>query len=239
MEHKLTWYGHSNFKLETDNGQILVIDPFFEGNPSASSPASVIEKADAVLITHDHADHVGQAIEICKKTGATCVGVFDTINKLLTQGLPDNAIGMNIGGTVNVGATSVHMVQAMHSTDSGTATGYILTLVDGTCLYHAGDTGLFSSMELFGLFHSIDVAMLPTGGWFTMDPKQAAYACKMLKCRKAIPMHWGTFPILEQNTDSFAHELDSMAPETGLLPMQPGQTTIIRKQGDTLACECK
>ena len=194
MEHKLTWFGHSNFKLEVGNGQVFVIDPFFKGNPTAPIDASDLEKVDAVLITHDHRDHVGQAIEICRQTGATCVGVFDTIQKLLEQGLPDNALGMNIGGTLTLGETSIHMVQAVHSTASGAATGYILTLPDGMCLYHAGDTALFSSMELFSLFHSIDVALLPVGGWFTMDTKQAAYACKLLKCRKAVPCTGGPSP---------------------------------------------
>ena len=239
MEHKLTWYGHSNFKLETENKQTFVFDPFFTGNPSAPVDAAVIKRADAVLITHDHDDHIGQAIEICQSTGAHCVGVFDTIKKLTGQGLPDNGIGMNVGGTVMVGETSIHMVQAVHSTASGVATGYILTLNDGLCLYHAGDTGLFSSMELFGLFNTIDVALLPIGGWFTMGPEHAAYACKLLKCQKVIPMHWGTFPILEQNTKTFANALERMAPDTGLVTMEPGQTISIRKEDDNLQCSCE
>lgn len=221
---QLTWYGHSNFRFEHE-GIAFAIDPFFLGNPTAGVGCEAVGKVDAVLLTHDHADHVGQALEICRNTGAPLVGVFDTLRELISQGLPESqAIGMNIGGTVDVAGAKIHMVQAMHSSASGVATGFIVTFPDGFCLYHAGDTGIFSSMQLFSAFHDIDLALLPIGGHFTMDPRQAAYACKLLGCRKVVPMHWGTFPILEQNTDDFARQLQSTAPDTQLLQIAPGQT---------------
>jgi L-ascorbate metabolism protein UlaG (beta-lactamase superfamily) len=226
---QLTWNGHSNFLLQQD-GVSFRIDPFFEGNPCAPTDCDLSEKVDAVLVTHDHGDHVGQSIEICKETGAPLVGVFDTVNKLIEQGLPQGqGIGMNIGGSVELAGVQIQMVQAMHSTASGVAAGYILTFPNGFCIYHAGDTGIFSSMQLFSFFHNIQVALLPIGGHFTMGPRQAAFACKMLGCRKVVPMHWGTFPILEQNTDNFARQLKDAAPDTELISMTPGSTVTLNK----------
>lgn len=221
---QITWNGHSNFYFEHAETTFL-IDPFFEGNPCAPDSCDLNRPVDAVLVTHDHGDHVGQAVDICRATGAPLVAVFDTVNSLIDQGLPpEQGIGMNIGGTVEIDGVQIHMVQAMHSTATGVAAGYILTYPDGFCLYHAGDTGLFASMQLFSAFHDIDVALLPTGGHFTMGPRQAAFACKMLGCKNVVPMHWGTFPILEQNTDNFAYQLKATAPDTKLLAMQPGET---------------
>ncbi|MDD4953162.1 MAG: metal-dependent hydrolase [Desulfovibrionaceae bacterium] len=225
---ELTWYGHSNFKLASA-GKTVLIDPFFEGNPTAPITAAQVGRVDAVCVTHDHADHVGQAVDICKAQGAKLVGVFDTVNQLMSKGLPQKlGLGMNVGGTIDIDGLKVKMVQAMHSTASGVATGYILTFPDGFCAYHAGDTGLFSSMELFGKFHDIDLALLPIGGWFTMDPKQAAYACKLLGCRMVAAMHWGTFPILEQNTDSFRDFLENLAPDTRLVTLEPGRSVKLK-----------
>ncbi|MEF2146094.1 MAG: metal-dependent hydrolase [Desulfovibrionaceae bacterium] len=221
---ELTWYGHSNFRIRV-NGKTIVIDPFFQGNPTTPVLYTEIGQVDAVLLTHDHGDHVGQALEICRASKATLVGVADTVGSLVKQGLPQElALDMNIGGTVNVAGVAVHMVQAMHSSATGAATGYILTMPDGFCLYHAGDTGLFGSMQLFSVFHKIDLALLPIGGHYTMDPRQAAYACKLLGCRMVVPMHWGTFPVLEQNTDDFAEQLRLAAPDTELVALKPGQT---------------
>lgn len=224
---EITWFGHSNFKIDF-NGQVMLIDPFFEGNPNAPLHAADLKRVDLVLITHDHGDHVGQAVEICSRTGAPLVGVFDTVQHLIEEGLPGSqGIGMNIGGTIEQLGVKVSMVQAVHSTNTGAATGYILTFPDGYCLYHAGDTALFKSMELFPVFHDIDLALLPVGGWFTMDPAQAAYACKLLRCKAATPMHWGTFPILEQGTDNFARELKTHAPQTQLKVLELGKPTAL------------
>ena len=226
MANKLTWHGHANFQITTPNLSIL-IDPWFEGNPSAKMTSKDLSKIDLVLVTHDHDDHIGQAVDICKQTGAYVLAVVETAQKLASQGVPENqiinGIGANIGGTIDFKDVKITMVQAMHSSLSGTPAGYIVTLEDGYCLYHAGDTGIFSSMELFGQLHNIDLAILPTGGIFTMDSKQAALACKLLKCSGVVPMHWGSFPILEQNTQNFAKELDRICPETGLFALKPGE----------------
>ncbi|MFO7875926.1 MAG: metal-dependent hydrolase [Desulfovermiculus sp.] len=223
----LTWHGHSNFQITTPECTII-IDPWFEGNPSACVGSDACTQVDLVLITHDHDDHMGQAVDICKRTGAHVGAVVETAGKLMHSGVPEqqiiNGIGFNIGGTVDYKGVQVTMVQAFHSSATGCPVGYILTLNDGYCLYHAGDTGIFSSMELFGRLHSIDLALLPIGGVFTMDPPQAALACSLLQCKNTLPMHWGSFPVLEQNTDRFARELKEQGAATRLIRLDPGQS---------------
>ncbi len=219
---EITWFGHSNFRYrhgETD----LFVDPFFVGNPSAPTTYDQIEKADVILVTHDHNDHIGQTLELAIRLDAEVVGVFETIQNLIAQGLPESlGVPMNIGGTVERGGTSIKMVQALHSSITGVAVGYIMTFPDDTCVYHAGDTGLFGDMELLGNFHDIDISALPIGGRFTMDAREAAYACKLLKCGKVIPMHWGTWPILDKNTDTFTAALQKTAPKTEILRLEIG-----------------
>ena len=223
----LTWHGHSNFQLTTPECTIL-IDPWFEGNPSACVGSDVCTQVDLVLITHDHDDHTGQAVDICKRTGAHVGAVVETAGKLAQSGIPGeqiiNGIGFNIGGTVEFKDVQVTMVQAFHSSNTGCPVGYIITLDNGYCLYHAGDTGIFSSMELFGRLYSIDLALLPLGGVFTMDPPQAALACSLLGCTNVLPMHWGSFPVLEQNTERFGRELANLGAATRLISLEPGQS---------------
>jgi L-ascorbate metabolism protein UlaG (beta-lactamase superfamily) len=223
----LTWHGHSNFQITTPKCTIL-IDPWFEGNPSACVGSDACGQVDLVLVTHDHDDHIGQAADICKTTGAHAGAVVETAGKLVHSGVPEgqivNGIGFNIGGTVEYKGVQVTMVQAFHSSATGCPVGYILTLEDGYCLYHAGDTGIFSSMELFGKMFSIDLAVLPIGGIFTMDPSQAAMACNLLQCKNVLPMHWGSFPVLEQNTDRFARELKQAGASARLINLEPGQS---------------
>ncbi|NJB67298.1 L-ascorbate metabolism protein UlaG (beta-lactamase superfamily) [Desulfobaculum xiamenense] len=220
MTNTLTWYGHANFKIQTPGATILV-DPFFDGNPTSPIRAAAIDSADLVLITHDHGDHVGSAVDICTRTGAQLVAIVGTAEKLRDAGVPAgqiaNGIGMNIGGTITLKGIDITMTQAFHTSESGAPAGYIITLENGFTIYHAGDTGIFASMELWGQLRDIDLALLPIGSVFTMDPAQAALACKLLRCRSVLPMHWGTFPVLEQNTAAFAKALAATAPGTRLL----------------------
>ena len=227
MPHTLTWHGHANFSIHTASGSTILIDPFFEGNPKSPTPWKDLGAVDAVLITHDHGDHVGQAVDICRATGAALVAIVGTAGKLMDAGVPQSqivgGIGMNIGGAVEVAGVRATMTQAVHSTESGECTGYIVDLGDFT-LYHAGDTGIMASMGLFGELHDIDLALLPIGGHFTMDARQAALACRLLRCKAVTPMHWGTFPVLEQNTQAFATALEHFSPATRLAVMEPGRT---------------
>ena len=224
---EITWYGHATFGLKT-GGKTVLIDPFFAGNPSAPVTHEDIDACDLILVTHDHADHIGQALELAARHDAEVIAIFEIIQDLIGKGLPERlGVGMNIGGTVSRLGIDVKMVQAAHSSIHGTPAGFILTLPDGTCVYNSGDTGLFGDMALFAEFHDIDIAILPVGGHFTMDARQAAYACKLLKCRKIIPQHWGTWPLLAQNTESLAKHLAELAPETELVVLPVGDTVSL------------
>ena len=163
MSVSVTWYGHSNFKVSC--GDVTgFIDPFFTHHPSCPVTWNEAGKPDLVLVTHDHGDHTGDAVAICKSSGATCGCIVGTAERLIAAG-----IGFNIGGTIEVKGVRVTMTQAFHTSESGAPAGYVVTMPDGFTFYHAGDTGLFSSMELIGSLYPLDLALLPVGGFFTMD----------------------------------------------------------------------
>lgn len=221
----ITWYDHSAFKIECEDAS-LVIDPYFL--PGSGQKWEDAGKTDMVLVTHDHGDHVGNAVDICKKWGAMLGAIVGTAQKMVELGVPQNQIlngvGFNIGGTVTYKGMAVTMTQAFHSSDSSMPVGYIIRMPDGVVIYHAGDTGIFSSMALLGELYPIEVALLPIGGVFTMDGYQAAHACKLLKCKNVIPMHWGTFPVLAQSTKTFRDNLSKIAPKCYCVDMERGQS---------------
>ena len=223
----ITWYGHSNFQINSKDCNIL-IDPFFTGNPSAKTGWEGIPAPDVVLVTHLHGDHAGDAVAICKQTGAMLGAVVGIAEEFQKQGVPAgqilNGIGFNIGGTLRHRNTGITMTQAFHTSEAGSPTGYIITLADGYTIYHAGDTGIFSSMALFGELYDINLALLPVGGVFTMDAKQGALAAKLLKADAVFPMHWGTFPVLAQDTAEFERELAAMASACRMVRALPGDT---------------
>ena len=229
MSNSIKWLGHSCFMIRTARGKVIVIDPWITGNPLCPIQLEEITQADFVLVTHDHFDHASHATDIAKQTGATVVGCPETVGRLKTgQALPEGqvvfwGIGMNIGGTVQAGDISLTMTQALHSSETGVPTGYIIKLEDGTTIYHAGDTGIFSSMQLLGELYPIDVALLPIGGCFTMDSYQAAQAVKMIKPGKVIPMHYRTFPILEQDASRFVSLVKEKTPNVEVVVLEPGQ----------------
>ncbi|EGB14114.1 beta-lactamase domain protein [Pseudodesulfovibrio mercurii] len=224
---EITWFGHANFRIKSADAT-LFIDPFFVGNPSAPASYKDVDDCNLILVTHDHHDHIGQTLEMAVKHDAEVVAMFDVIQALIQQGLPEHlGVGMNIGGTVSRRGLDIQMVQAIHSSTNGVPAGFVITEPSGLCVYDSGDTGLFGDMELIGKFHDIDVAILPIGGRFTMDARQAAYACKLLKCKKLIPQHWGTWPILDQNTRSMAEQLALVAPDTEMLELAVGRPLVI------------
>ncbi|MBQ9406038.1 MAG: metal-dependent hydrolase [Desulfovibrio sp.] len=227
----ITWYGHSAFKIATTGAQVL-LDPFFP--PSCGCSVKDVGAVDLVLVTHDHGDHVGSTVDICKTSGAKLGAIVGTAEKLARSGLPQgqilNGIGFNMGGTLEHKGVKVTMVPAWHSSESGTPAGYIVRMPDGLTVYHAGDTCVSSDMELWGKLYSIDVALLPVGGVFTMDAAQAALACTLLRCRHVIPMHWGTFPVLAQNTDDFRAALDRQGMRDIFVQLAPGQSAHFSPQ---------
>lgn len=225
---QILWYGHSAFNISCDDKHV-VVDPFL--TPASGTTAETIGPVDVVLVTHDHADHVGDAVAICKNTGTMLGAIVGTAQKLEAAGVPSaqllNYIGFNMGGTVAHAGFEFTMTQAYHSSESGSPAGYIIRTPDGKHIYHAGDTCIFAGMELWGRLYPIDVALLPMGGVFTMDARQAALACKLLGCKQVIPMHWGTFPVLAQDTEAFKAELARVAPGCTCIDLLPGQSVRI------------
>jgi L-ascorbate metabolism protein UlaG (beta-lactamase superfamily) len=228
---QLTWLGHSTFLITTTEGKRLLVEPWVMNNPACPDDLKEIRDLDAILITHAHWDHIGDAIEIGKATGATVVSIAETSRWLGSKGL-ENLVEMNKGGTVEVAGCKAHMVHAVHScgiTDGdktiygGEAAGYVIELEDGFKLYHAGDTAVFSDMALIGKLLAPDLAMLPIGDHYTMGPRSAAEAVRLLDVKTVIPMHFGTFPVLTGTPDDLRKEASDV---DGLevVDLEPGGT---------------
>jgi len=225
---KIKWLGHACFQIISAQGKVIIIDPWLEGNPTAACGVNDITAAHLVLVTHDHFDHIANAADIVKKTGAILVGMPETVGKLKGLGVPDDKIvfggmGMNIGGTAVVDGIAITMTQAYHSSETANPAGYIIKLEDGCTIYHSGDTCIFSTMQLWGELYPIDVALLPVGGVFTMDIPQAARAVSLLKPKKVIPMHFKTFPILAQEAKDLVELVRQSAPAVEVILLNPGQ----------------
>jgi len=229
QQNTLKWLGHACFSITTSKGKVILIDPWITGNPVCPVTLAEIENVDMILVTHDHFDHSANVAEISQKTGATVVGFPETVGKLKTgHALPEGnvifgGIGMNIGGTATIDDISITMTQAFHSSETGAPCGYLIRLENGPIVYHAGDTGIFASMQTLGDLYPIDVALLPVGSCFTMDPVQAAAALKLLRPKKAIPMHYKTFPILEQDAAGFVRLAQAQAPDVAVVVLEPGE----------------
>jgi L-ascorbate metabolism protein UlaG (beta-lactamase superfamily) len=226
----ITWLGHATFIITTPGGKRIVTDPWLEGNPSCPADRKRIDHADLILLTHGHSDHSADVVAVSRATGAPVVCVHELSLWLERKGL-QNVVGMGVGGTVQVAGLDVTMVQAIHTSsvvenDSivylGVPAGFVVRLENGQSFYFAGDTALFGDMRLIGEIHKPDVAFLPIGGHYTMDPDAAARACALLGVRQVVPMHYGTFPVLKGTPDRLKHLVEL----TGIdvLVLKPGET---------------
>jgi len=226
----ITWFGHATFLLRTPGGKRVLFDPWFTGNPSCPDAMRKPPKADLILASHGHFDHIEDLLLCARDSGASVVGIFELCDWLGRKGI-QTASPMNKGGSQTVAGLRVTMTDARHSSGffddghmvyMGEPAGYVLTLEDGRTIYFAGDTCLFGDMRLIGEMYKPEIAFLPIGDRFTMDPAAAAKACEFLGVRQVVPMHWGTFPLL---TGTPA-ELRKLVPRgVDVLELQPGQTS--------------
>ncbi|HCV53534.1 MAG TPA: metal-dependent hydrolase [Exiguobacterium sp.] len=219
---KLTYHGQSTVTIET-NGHHLVIDPFFSGNEKATTNPDDV-KADFILLTHAHADHMLDAERIAKATGATIIATHELATYLSFKGL--NVHPMNLGGQFEFSFGKVKMTQAFHSssiideekqtiTYMGMPAGFLLT-IEGKEIYHAGDTALFGDLALYGTHHEIDLAFLPIGDNFTMGPDDALIAADMLQAKAVVPIHYDTFDLIKQDANAFCEQIEAQG-QTGHL----------------------
>jgi len=225
---EITWLGHGTFQFRLPSGQVLLMDPWTDGNPMFPKGYE-IQRVDTICITHGHFDHIHDAVPLALRFKPGVVGIFETCHWLESKGV-QNTRGMNKGGTQKVGEVLVTMTHAVHSCGilddgkiiyGGEAAGYVLRFADGRALYFAGDTAVFGDMQLIEQLYHPQLACLPIGDHFTMDPAQAALACKMLEVPKVIPMHFGTFPMLTGRPEELVNQLAGT--HTAVWTLEPGK----------------
>ena len=222
MTTQLTWLGHGGFRVDTGSHTVL-IDPFLTGNPAAAASADSIP-ADFIIVTHGHGDHVGDTVEIAKRTGATVIANFEITEWLSKQGV-EKLHAQHIGGSHRHPFGTVKLTIAHHGSMlpdgsyGGNPCGVLLKLADGT-IYHAADTGLFGDMQLIGE-EGIDIAILPIGDNYTMGPGDAVRAVKLIRPKRVIPDHFNTWPAIAQDVEAWAQRVRSETSATPVV-LKPG-----------------
>lgn len=200
---EITWLGHGTFKLTLESGQTVVLDPWIDGNPAYPAKHD-FDRIDTMIVSHGHFDHIHDAVPLAKRFKPQVVAIYETGQWLTSKGV-ENVTPMNKGGSQQAGGLRVTMTDAVHSCGilddgkiiyGGEAAGYILGLPDGRRIYFAGDTTVFGDMTLIRELYAPQLVMLPIGDLFTMGPREAAAACRLLQPDRVIPMHFGTFPTL-------------------------------------------
>jgi L-ascorbate metabolism protein UlaG (beta-lactamase superfamily) len=214
---RITWLGHATVLVQTARGTNILIDPFLAGNPKYPKDFVLPAKIHYILATHGHGDHISDAVPVAVKHHSTVVAIYELAAYLAEKGAA-LTIGMNLGGTVQLEDVAATMVEAKHSSAAqdengthyvGVAAGFVLTVADGPILYHAGDTAVFGDMKLIHELYRPEVAMLPIGGHYTMGPKEAALAVRLLEPKIVLPLHFGTFPPLTGTPENLAGLVDA------------------------------
>ncbi len=237
----VTWYGHAAFVVKTPKGTVLAIDPWLS-NPADpdKEAAAKLTKVDFILVTHGHFDHVGDAIDIAKRTGAKLVANYDLSVTLVGAGYPKDQATMmtagNVGGTIPLAEdVAVTFVPASHSSGfqksdasaiepAGNPLGFVIRIAGGPTIYHTGDTDVTSDMRMIGDRWHPDLMLACIGGHFTMDPAGAALAVTMVRPKRVVPMHFGTFPLLKGTPTALEKELKARGAKATVLEMKAGET---------------
>ena len=227
---RITWLGHATVLVTTAKGTNILIDPFLSGNPKFPQGYEFPAKIPYILLTHGHGDHISDAVPVARKHGSKVVAIYELADYVGKQGVSDT-MGMNLGGTAQLDDVAASMVDAKHSSGAqdqhgthyvGVAAGFVLTIAGGPVLYHAGDTTVFGDMALIRDVYRPEVAMLPIGGFYTMGPKEAAVAVRLLGAKTVLPLHFGTFPPLTGTPKELAGLVD------------PGVEVVDWKPGDAI-----
>jgi L-ascorbate metabolism protein UlaG (beta-lactamase superfamily) len=230
---RFTYLGHSGFMMISPEGKTVLIDPWISGNPMSGMGLEEITSADIILVTHGHGDHVGDSVDIVKKTGAKVIAMPEITQYMSNRGLTD-LVGMNKGGTFTSEGIHITMVHALHSSSiregnqviyGGDPAGFVVRFENGFSVYHAGDTDVFMDMKIIGDLYKPQVALLPIGSHYTMGPEGAVYACKLIRPKYVIPMHFSTFPVLTGTPEAFG-KLMKEVPETKVIALKLGESTL-------------
>jgi len=226
---QITWLGHATILIRTAHGTSILIDPFITGNPSYPKDFVLPAKIDYILLTHGHSDHISDVVPVAAAHHSTVVAIYELATYVTGKGVA-KTIGMNLGGTVQLGDVAATMVEAKHSSAAqdeggdhyvGVATGFVLTVMDGPVLYDAGDTAVFGDMKLIRELYHPEVAILPIGGHFTMGPREAALASSYLDPKVIFPIHYATIPQLKGTPEELAALI---SPAVEVVRWTPGQT---------------
>lgn len=218
---KISFWGHAAVKVAAA-GKTLLIDPFLTGNPLAPVQAGEVE-ADYILVSHAHADHLGDTLDIAKRTGATIISTAEVAGMCAEEGASSHA--MHVGGKQQFDFGTVRLTPAFHGSgiSGGLACGFIVES-EGKRLYHAGDTGLFGDMRLLAEIEPMDLALIPIGGNFTMDVEDGIRAVQMMKPHHVIPIHYGTWPVIEVDPEDFKSGVERTCPDVNCIILNPGDT---------------
>jgi len=225
----ITYLGHSAFELVSPAGKRIYIDPFLSQNPTTPDAFKEPEEADYILLTHGHEDHVGDTLDIAKRTGCTVIAQVELSHLLKKHGLAEEQrIEFNKGGTVSFDDFSVTLVSANHSSSfggeyAGEAGGLVVRFDDDLIFYHMGDTNIFADLEIYGELYQPDVVAVPIGDHYTMGPEEAAICCEMINAEIAIPIHYGTFPVLTGDPQEFKETTEEYC-ETKVRILKPGES---------------
>jgi L-ascorbate metabolism protein UlaG (beta-lactamase superfamily) len=236
-ETTITWLGHATFHLRSPGGKRLLIDAWIDTNPVCPEAWKQLvrdEGVDTIFVTHGHFDHIADLIAVAKQTNATIVAQYDVTGWLAGKGITEEKlVGFNKGGTVEVGGIRATMTHATHSSTFndngtivplGTEAGYVLRMENGFTIYHTGDTAVTMDMQIVRDLYQPELCILPIGDHFTMDPRQAAYALKLIQPKFAIPEHYATFPLLRGTPDALREHCKEFGVDVTVLAPAPGES---------------